>query len=1087
MIKDSSSDSTADLRAKNDSKESTATETDVTTKSSRTSSSESIKNEGVSVDQTTTGGDITSSSAYINRKRTKASRACDQCRKRKIKCDYNEDRVVCSSCSKNGERCTFERVPLKRGPSKGYTRGHSRSRSISSNTGTDSNVMSNTGQDLPSPPSRPGSVLLPPLAQYLPQSGTHHNTATVLTNTSNINTTGSNSLGQQQFWKVPYHEFQQQRRGSIDSLQSDISMKSISGPPEQSLYANSPGLQNFKSPANNNNTSNNNNSSNNNNNNDAVAGYWSFIRNSNSVGGNQPQSVPPSSYPEDLDEMRRKSGSIPTILRHPSNSSVLNHQQMLYPYSQFSQQQQQVAQAKASLNPSVSSFGQFGSNGFQSRHGSITSEGMSPSAPAIYQSTPLVAYTANQSVTTPVSSANLIPSEQDQKLSTPQRTRNEQMQQQDSQPVEVNSKNQNNNGEDSDSAGSQLANKKSKRRKKSTTRAKRSGSNASIMSENSSIHPPSCSSTPTSKRGRNNGIIYGQISDVDLIDTYYEFIHIGFPIIPLNKKTLTNEILLVNTQPISSIHEINNYVILWFRNSLELLVRISLKRRYGRFFDGIGNDNNDQNNNDHDNKNESYENLEIQTVFTAALNECLQRIVDVHPKFRENKEISPKIKIIYLSTFVLLNYILAFVGYDNSFVLGMSVTIFKEFKIYELLLYDDNCIQQEDIAIEDEDDTDSHLIIFKRLYVLLVIFDSLQSCSYGGPKLLNVPIQGASEMFFQSVPENSKWAVDESPIKMECILQSIKLGEFLSELASNRRCLCDIVGNRLKWEPKEYFTLNEQKEEPISIVHLFYDLLFVKNEFTNHLLSLINLETNAYEDLTIELCLKLTNSLCFLISLILKILTLIMKLNPTNRIDYNYKPSRPIEKPSTEGLAAEPPAATTTSTPIGANNRTGNDFYQKLLGLQQGKENGFSEVMKGVISPFCISILHEIHNVTDLIKQMPTSLIGIVMTTSSNKTSDEASTKPQDLVVKLSNSMNEVVQITSLLNIIKPMKLFEQEFTAAWKYKTDDDHSSVMQKIYNRKRNGSTATSATQDSSNILANFVATGWKLLDDAELGWY
>ncbi|ODV63501.1 uncharacterized protein ASCRUDRAFT_78590 [Ascoidea rubescens DSM 1968] len=62
------------------------------------------------------------------RKRTKVSRACDQCRRKKIRCDglfdqsSNSATKSCSTCLKANENCTYVRTPLKRGPSKGYSR-----------------------------------------------------------------------------------------------------------------------------------------------------------------------------------------------------------------------------------------------------------------------------------------------------------------------------------------------------------------------------------------------------------------------------------------------------------------------------------------------------------------------------------------------------------------------------------------------------------------------------------------------------------------------------------------------------------------------------------------------------------------------------------------------------------------------------------------------------------------------------------------------------------------------------------------------------------------------------------------------------
>ncbi|KAK4217222.1 glucose transport transcription regulator RGT1 [Rhypophila decipiens] len=57
------------------------------------------------------------------RKRSKVSRACDECRRKKIKCDAQSEPgggLPCSNCRRAGAQCLFSRVPQKRGPSKGY-------------------------------------------------------------------------------------------------------------------------------------------------------------------------------------------------------------------------------------------------------------------------------------------------------------------------------------------------------------------------------------------------------------------------------------------------------------------------------------------------------------------------------------------------------------------------------------------------------------------------------------------------------------------------------------------------------------------------------------------------------------------------------------------------------------------------------------------------------------------------------------------------------------------------------------------------------------------------------------------------------
>jgi hypothetical protein len=55
------------------------------------------------------------------RKRSKVSRACDECRRKKVKCDAQTDSgdAPCSNCKRSAIRCLFSRVPQKRGPSKG--------------------------------------------------------------------------------------------------------------------------------------------------------------------------------------------------------------------------------------------------------------------------------------------------------------------------------------------------------------------------------------------------------------------------------------------------------------------------------------------------------------------------------------------------------------------------------------------------------------------------------------------------------------------------------------------------------------------------------------------------------------------------------------------------------------------------------------------------------------------------------------------------------------------------------------------------------------------------------------------------------
>ncbi|KAI9712782.1 MAG: Glucose-responsive transcription factor [Bogoriella megaspora] len=55
-------------------------------------------------------------------RRSKTTRACDECRRKKIRCDASNEsgEHPCSNCNRTGAMCQFSRLPMKRGPSKGY-------------------------------------------------------------------------------------------------------------------------------------------------------------------------------------------------------------------------------------------------------------------------------------------------------------------------------------------------------------------------------------------------------------------------------------------------------------------------------------------------------------------------------------------------------------------------------------------------------------------------------------------------------------------------------------------------------------------------------------------------------------------------------------------------------------------------------------------------------------------------------------------------------------------------------------------------------------------------------------------------------
>lgn len=212
------------------------------------------------------------------RKRSKVSRACDECRRKKIRCNAILDLAnnsiikICTNCDKNNETCMFTRIPLKRGPTKGYNKkassiiSKSISKSISEFTNksalkllpdNNNNKTSNDDNNTP-----------------MDNNNNNNNESTKNLNfTSNQSTSRHNPFGNQQFilpplnsisfsdkkldtksihnqtgifWKVPTdmpnfsdNIISHDRKGSIDSVHSALSTtSSISSTNKSSIINN---------------------------------------------------------------------------------------------------------------------------------------------------------------------------------------------------------------------------------------------------------------------------------------------------------------------------------------------------------------------------------------------------------------------------------------------------------------------------------------------------------------------------------------------------------------------------------------------------------------------------------------------------------------------------------------------------------------------------------------------------------------------------------------------------------------------------------------------------------------------------------
>lgn len=106
----------------------------------------------------TTGEDINGQDDAAAKKRHRVSRACDECRRKKIRCDAQSETngppvQACTSCKRSNINCSFSRVPMKRGPSKGYIKElEERLNSLESALGREATLATTLGKATSGPP-----------------------------------------------------------------------------------------------------------------------------------------------------------------------------------------------------------------------------------------------------------------------------------------------------------------------------------------------------------------------------------------------------------------------------------------------------------------------------------------------------------------------------------------------------------------------------------------------------------------------------------------------------------------------------------------------------------------------------------------------------------------------------------------------------------------------------------------------------------------------------------------------------------------------------------------------------------------------
>lgn len=131
-----------------------------------------------------------------------------------------------------------------------------------------------------------------------------------------------------------------------------------------------------------------------------------------------------------------------------------------------------------------------------------------------------------------------------------------------------------------------------------------------------------------------------------------------------------------------------------------------------------------------------------------------------------------------------------------------------------------------------------------------------------------------------------------------------------------------------------------------------------------------------------------------------------------------------------------------------------------------------------------ITIVLEVSNILELVKHLPTCMIGAVVNQLPTENHPDAQKQSHKLVMTLSSAMNELVQVTSLISLLKPFKMFEHTLHPG------RNSTKVSTELLRQKYAPTIVTSPSKDCSSPGQSVVQTlldfAWGLVDDEELGW-
>ncbi|CAI4055254.1 Eds1p SKDI_02G1360 [Saccharomyces kudriavzevii IFO 1802] len=864
------------------------------------------------------------------KQRKKASRACDQCRKKRIKCRFNQHTRVCQGCLEVGGHCLFLRVPLKRGPAKKKTTGTSNERSSSDNGPLDCRLRTH------SYPMNLGNNQLSSFARNF--------------SFPSINSLFVPSMAtqSQQFWKVPYDDIR--RKNSLATLHNHSPISTGFGenyrPGQNSGVVEegkSIGMRGTMTP---------------------VEGKGGYSSSAGCPGSQSPQ----------FQERRDNPYLDPFTSRSTRSSSI-----------------------------------SYASD-------AIISEGSS--------------HDKEQYMLTP-NSVHFIEKERLNSLTAGHNCKRL---------------------DTGDNAGRCEHNPTWKPVPESRDHSYSTSEEKDLLNRDVTLNPPIFSTK----------IQPDEISFLKVIDIYYNFFHINFPIIPIGKNKFTDMFTSMKPPVVHEILKINNETIQHFKTALEILIFCKIKQSKS------------SSSWSRDHSCSFQKGLYYTENFRKCINDCFLGLMAIKSKLRQNSRVIPsRIKFIYFSVIIVLNFILVLTGDETPSLLGPSVAVFNEFQFHRLFLPFGNALSMPLLNANENDENDQldYGLLLKRLYILLYIMDSLQSFRLGQPKLITFDFGSPIDTFFSDKTGHDEF-VEQNPTVLNNILQYLKLGEFMTCFVLNRKSLqINSSQNSLAKDQTFCQAIKLENDESDNITSKFQNLLRKKESLINELLAigqgaqLLESRCNSNSEMN-----GATEIVCTMINLVSGILDLIVTANPDNSIDLNLRDlsNTYFTTNKEEGLMS--PTQYNTSSLV-----EGEHEYDERKRL------------RGTVSVFMLPMVEECFNIIHSIGSIPTTLISLYIRNGNRNKTTEMNAK----IMMLSTALNELVQITTLFNKLVP---FKQKIHVSAK-RTNDGianstgcFKSVMKELYLGNHETSKYTNVAlpdEEGKKMLSKFGDIGWKLMDDSELG--